>query len=122
MISSLGILERSLQNLYYKERVARIRQFVERGDRISFAMRQVGGFPSMMVRMIAVGEESGTLDRQLTYLSDEYSARLKRTVGMLAEIIKPVIVVIAGAVFLLLIVALLLPVYDLVRQTMSAAR
>ena len=122
VISSLGILERSLQNLYYKERVARIRQFVERGDRISFAMRQVGGFPSMMVRMIAVGEESGTLDRQLTYLSDEYSARLKRTVGMLAEIIKPVIVVIAGAVFLLLIVALLLPVYDLVRQTMSAAR
>ena len=122
VISSLGILERSLQNLYYKERVARIRQFVERGDRISFAMRQVGGFPSMMVRMIAVGEESGTLDRQLTYLSDEYSARLKRTVGILAEIIKPVIVVIAGAVFLLLIVALLLPVYDLVRQTMSAAR
>jgi type II secretory pathway component PulF len=122
VISSLGILERSLQNLYYKERVVRIRQFVERGDRISFAMRQVGGFPSMMVRMIAVGEDSGTLDRQLTYLSDEYSARLKRTVGMLAEVIKPVIVVIAGAVFLLLIVALLLPVYDLVRQTMSATR
>ena len=122
VISSLGILERSLQNLYYKERVVRIRQFVERGDRISFAMRQVGGFPSMMVRMIAVGEDSGTLDRQLTYLSDEYSARLKRTVGMLAEVIRPVIVVIAGAVFLLLIVALLLPVYDLVRQTMSATR
>lgn len=122
VISSLGILERSLQNLYYKERVVRIRQFVERGDRISFAMRQVGGFPSMTVRMIAVGEDSGTLDRQLTYLSDEYSARLKRTVGMLAEVIKPVIVVIAGAVFLLLIVALLLPVYDLVRQTMSATR
>lgn len=122
VIASLGILERSLQNLYYKERVASIRRFVERGDRISFAMRQVGGFPSMMVRMIAVGEDSGTLDRQLTYLSDEYSARLKRTVGVLAEIIKPVIVVVAGAVFLLLIVALLLPVYDLVRQTMSAAR
>ncbi|MGI4779271.1 MAG: type II secretion system F family protein [Janthinobacterium lividum] len=122
VIASLGILERSLQNIYYKERVASIRRFVERGDRISFAMRQVGGFPSMMVRMIAVGEDSGTLDRQLTYLSDEYSARLKRTVGMLAEVIKPVIVVIAGAVFLLLIVALLLPVYDLVRQTMSAAR
>jgi type II secretory pathway component PulF len=72
--------------------------------------------------MIAVGEDSGTLDRQLTYLADEYSARLKRTVGTLSELIKPLVVILAGGLFLLLIVALLLPVYDLVRQTMSGPR
>jgi type II secretory pathway component PulF len=119
VVKSLDILERSLENVYYKDRVRSIRQFLERGDRISFAMRQVGGFPSMMVRMIAVGEDSGTLDRQLSYLADEYSTRLKRTVGTLAELIKPLVVILAGGVFLLLIVALLLPVYDLVRQTMA---
>lgn len=122
VISSFKILDRSLRDLYYKDRVVAIRQFVERGDRISSAMRQVGGFPSMMVRMIAVGEDSGTLDRQLGYLSGEYSARLKRTVDTLAEVIKPLVVVVAGGVFLLLIVALLLPVYDLVRQAMAGPR
>ncbi|RYX90360.1 MAG: type II secretion system F family protein [Comamonadaceae bacterium] len=122
IISSFHILDRSLHDLYYKDRVLAIRQYVERGDRISTAMRQVGGFPAMMVRMIAVGEDSGTLDRQLSYLSREYSSRLKRTVDTLSEIIKPLVVVIAGGVFLLLIVALLLPVYDLVRQTMAGPR
>jgi type II secretory pathway component PulF len=122
VVTSLDILERSLKNVYYRERVLAIRRFLERGDRISFAMRQVGGFPSMMVRMIAVGEDSGTLDRQLTYLADEYSARLKRTVGTLSELIKPLVVILAGGLFLILIIALLLPVYDLVRQTMSGPR
>lgn len=122
IVSSFNILDRALRDLYYKDRVLAIRQFLERGDRISTAMRQVGGFPSMLTRMVAVGEESGTLDQQLSYLAAEYSTRLRRTVDTLAELIKPLIVVIAGGVFLLLIVALLLPVYDLVRQTMAAPR
>jgi general secretion pathway protein F/type IV pilus assembly protein PilC len=122
VVTSFQILDRSLRDLYYKDRAVAIRQYLERGDRISSAMRQVGGFPSMMVRMIAVGEESGTLGAQLSYLSKEYSARLHRLVGTLAELIKPLVVLVAGAMFLLLIAALLLPVYDLVRQTMSGPR
>lgn len=122
IVSSLRILEAALRNDYYRERVKLMRRHIERGDQVSFAMRQVGGFPTMMVRMISVGEESGTLDAQLQYLSGEYAARLKRSVGMLAELIKPLIIVVAGGVFLFLIVALLLPVYDLVRQTMTIAR
>ncbi|MBB1598678.1 type II secretion system F family protein [Variovorax sp. UMC13] len=121
VVNSLTILQGALKSVYYRERVLAIQAFVERGDRISQAMRQVGGFPSMMVRMVAVGEDSGTLDRQLSYLADEYSNRLKRAVGMLAELIKPLIVILAGGVFLFLIIALLLPVYDLVKQTMAVA-
>lgn len=121
VVSSFHILDRAVNDLYYRDRIVSIRHYLERGDRISAAMRQVGGFPSMMVRMISVGEESGTLDTQLSYLATEYSMRLKRTVSALAELIKPMVVVLAGGFFLLLIVALLLPVYDLVRQTMSGA-
>lgn len=121
VVSSFHILEQAVNDLYYKDRIIAIRQYLARGDRISAAMRQVGGFPNMMVRMISVGEESGTLDQQLSYLSAEYAMRLKRTVDALAELIKPMVVVLAGGFFLLLIVALLLPVYDLVRQTMSGA-
>ncbi|WP_439590399.1 type II secretion system F family protein [Hydrogenophaga sp.] len=119
VVSSLRILERSTPDIYYEERLTAIRLFVERGDRISSAMRLIGGFPNLMVRMIAVGEDSGTLDNQLSYLAAEYGKRLKQTVAVIAEIIKPLVVVIAGGVFLVLIIALLLPVYDLVRQAMA---
>jgi type II secretory pathway component PulF len=119
IVSSLKILEKSTSNLYYKDRIGAIRLYVERGDRISAAMRMVGGFPILMTRMIGVGESSGTMDRQLAYLASEYSLRLRQTVAIIGEIIKPLVVIVAGGVFLVLISALLLPVYDLVRQAMA---
>jgi len=84
-------------------------------------MRQVGGFPPMVTRMVAVGEESGNLDAQLQHLADEYRKRLNIVVSTLGEIIKPAVILIAGGLFLFLIVALLLPVYDLVRQTVATS-
>lgn len=116
---SLNIMEAATRDLYYKDRVAAIRDYVQRGDRISVAMKQVGGFPPLLIRMISVGEDSGTLDQQLLHVSAEYASRLKRTVDTIAEIVKPVVILIAGALFLVLIVALLLPIYDLVKQTMA---
>ena len=80
-------------------------------------MRRVGGFPAMAVRMIAVGEDSGNLDVQLTHLAADYRKRLDVVVKSLSEIIKPVVILLAGALFIFLIVALLLPVYDLIRQS-----
>ncbi|MDG2526197.1 type II secretion system F family protein [Stenotrophomonas sp. HITSZ_GD] len=119
MVSSLKVMERAVRDEYYRDRVIAIRQVLERGDRVSSAMRQVGGFPPMMVRMVSVGEETGTLDQQLARLSAEYSLRLQRLITNLSEIIKPLVVLLAGGMFILLIVALLLPVYDLVKQAMS---
>lgn len=78
------------------------------------------GFPPMALRMIAVGEETGSLDVQLKHLAKEYRQRLASLIETLAEVIKPAIILVAGAFFMLLVVALLLPIYDLVRQTSQA--
>src|SRR5690606_6430491 len=47
MVSSLQVMERAMRDEYYRDRIIAIRQVLERGDRVSSAMRQVGGFPSM---------------------------------------------------------------------------
>lgn len=120
MVSSLKVMEKAMRDEYYRDRIIAIRQVLERGDRMSAAMRQVGGFPSMMVRMVGVGEETGTLDAQFSRLSEEYSLRLQRLITNLSEIIKPVVVLFAGGMFVFLIIALLLPVYDLVRQAINS--
>ena len=120
MVSSLQVMERAMRDEYYRDRIIAIRQVLERGVRVSSAMRQVGGFPSMMVRMISVGEDTGTLDSQFSRLSEEYSLRLQRLITNLSEIIKPVVVLFGGGMFIFLIVALLLPVYDLVQKAISS--
>ncbi|WP_244114999.1 type II secretion system F family protein [Burkholderia cepacia] len=120
IVESLTLMEQTTRDTYYRDRLVAMRQYVQRGDRVSVAMRQVGGFPSMMTRMIAVGEETGTLDRQLSYLANEYRERLTRVVGTLSEIMQPLVIVLAGGLFIVMIMALLLPVYDLVRQAMGS--
>jgi len=118
-VACLEILQRSTRDRYYRTRLLRVRDAVARGERISLAMRRTGGFPPMAIRMIAVGEESGSLDQQLAHLAQEYRKRLDSLIQSLSEVIKPAIILVAGALFLFLIVALLLPVYDLVQQSVQ---
>lgn len=120
IIRSLSVIERSLSDEYYRERIHKVRESVDRGELLAPSMRQVGGFPAMALRMISVGEETGSLDHQLSHLAKEYRQRLAYLIASLSEIIKPVLILAAGAFLLLLVVALLLPVYDLVRQASLA--
>lgn len=121
VVGSLDILARATSDTVYRKRIFALRDRVARGDRIGAAMRQTGGFPAMVTRMISVGEESGTLDAQLEHLANEYRMRLNTLVASLGEIIKPLVILLAGGMFLFLVVALLLPVYDLVRQTIEVS-
>jgi general secretion pathway protein F/type IV pilus assembly protein PilC len=122
MLQSLDILERATTDEYYREAIGKIRRVVERGEHLSAAMRATNRFPPLALRMISVGEETGTLDEQLGHLAQEYRRRLTHVIASLSEIIKPVIILAAGAFFIFVIVALLLPVYDLIGQVMSGAR
>lgn len=118
-LTSLEVLARATTDQYYRQRLLKVRDGVERGEGIAAAMRRVGGFPPMAVRMISVGEEAGSLDKQLDQLSREYKKRLDVLVRSLAEVIKPLLILIAGGMFIFLVVALLLPIYDLVRQSVG---
>lgn len=122
IVHCLRIMSNAMKDLYYKERIEKMLGYLERGNRLSDAMRKVGGFPSMMKRMVSVGEDSGTLDEQLMRLAKDYKNRLDLMIGSLSEILKPIIVVIAGGFFMFLIVALLLPIYDLIGQSMSVKK
>ncbi len=118
-MTSLDVLARATTDHYYRERLLKVREGVARGEGIGASMRRVGGFPAMAVRMIAVGEESGSLGDQLDRLAAEFRKRLDVVVKSLGEIIKPALILVAGGLFIFLIVALLLPIYDLVRQSVS---
>jgi general secretion pathway protein F/type IV pilus assembly protein PilC len=122
MLQSLDILERTITDEYYRDAVGNIRRIVERGEHLSVAMRATNRFPPLALRMIAVGENTGTLDEQLEHLAQEYRRRLTHVIASLSEIIKPVIILAAGAFFIFVIVALLLPVYDLIGQIMTGGR
>lgn len=116
ILESLRVLERSTGNEVYRQALTDIRHGIERGNSLSAEMRQSGVFPGFVVRMINVGEQTGSLQRQLDYLAEDYRRRFDHVVATIAEIIKPAVMVLAGLLFIIMIVALFLPIYDLISQ------
>ena len=66
--------------------------------------------------MINVGELSGTLPEQLSYIAEDYRKKLSILLATIGKMIEPIVLVIAGAMFAIIIAGLFLPVYDLVSR------
>lgn len=87
------------------------------GTRISDAFREHGVFPHLIVRMVEIGEGSGTLDDQFGFLSAHYFKRLDDVSEKLGKMLEPIIMVVVGVIFAAMIFGLLLPVYDMISKT-----
>ena len=116
LIETLETLRDSFNNRVFKRALAFMRDFVSEGGSISGGMRRTRLFPSLMVRMISVGEETGGLDDQLEYLSEYYYNKLDYITQNIAKIIEPVIIITVGGMMAIIMISLLLPIYDLISQ------
>jgi type II secretory pathway component PulF len=114
ILQSVTILKDSLGNEIYRDKMGEIRETLSRGEGVSVAFRNAAIFPSFVVRMINVGEMSGTLTEQLDHISTEYRNKLSVLVATIGKLIEPVVLVVAGGIFAVMIAALLLPIYDLI--------
>jgi len=116
LLHSMTILKNSMRNAAFKEKLGEITENLVRGDGIAESFRGGDIFPTYVIRMINVGEMSGTLSEQLNHIAEEYRNRLSNLVAALGKMIEPVILVTAGILFAIIIMGLLLPVYDLASQ------
>lgn len=113
---AMEVLQGSLGNEVFKEKVGVIRDNLTNGVGVSESFRAAQVFPSFVVRMIGVGEQSGTLPEQLAYVAEEYQRRLAVIVATIGKVIEPLVLIIAGVMFAVIIIGLFLPIYDLISQ------
>jgi type IV pilus assembly protein PilC len=116
MVESLRVLEHAIRNEVYRESIGKMRAGTMRGNALSDEMRQTKIYPGFVVRMIFVGEQSGCLDEQLEYLAEEYQVRFEHIVSSIAEIIQLLVMLLTGALFLLMVAALFLSIYQLIGE------
>ncbi len=105
-----------LGNEYVKESVLQVREDVMAGSTIGDALKKHPVFPQMLIRMVSVGEQTGGLDEQLAFLADHFIERLEDISQRIGKMLEPIIITILGLFFMIIIIALLIPVYDLVSQ------
>jgi type IV pilus assembly protein PilC len=100
-------------NIVYQDAVMRMRDEISTGLRMQRAMENTGLFPNMVVQMIAVGEESGSLDEMAAKVADFYEADVDAAVDGLSSLLEPLIMVILGVLVGGLVVAMYLPIFKL---------
>jgi type IV pilus assembly protein PilC len=100
-------------NIVYQDAVLKMRDEIATGLRMQRAMENTGLFPNMVVQMIAVGEESGSLDEMAGKVADFYEADVDAAVDGLSSLLEPLIMVILGVLVGGLVIAMYLPIFKL---------
>ena len=116
ILQCMTILKESIKNEIYREKLGEVREGLARGEGIADSFRRVLIFPLFVIRMINVGELSGTLPEQLSYIAEDYRNKLTVLVATIGKMIEPIVLVVAGAMFAIIIAGLFLPIYDLVSR------
>jgi general secretion pathway protein F len=113
LLESLKIAGQVLSNLVLREDSEAVAERVQEGSSLHRALEQSGRFPPMMVHMVASGETSGELEAMLDRSATNQERELEMTLGTLMSIFEPLMVVIMGGMVLTIVLAVLLPIFDL---------
>jgi len=113
LVEAMKSVSGATGNIVYQDAVLRMRDEISTGMRMQRAMENTGLFPNMVVQMIAVGEESGSLDEMAGKVADFYEADVDAAVDALSSLLEPLIMVILGVLVGGLVVAMYLPIFKL---------
>ncbi|MFY8351974.1 type II secretion system F family protein [Pseudoalteromonas sp. SSM20] len=100
-------------NALYRDAILDIKNEVSSGNQMNFAMKNSGVFPDMVVQMVAIGEESGSLDEMLGKVASIYESEVDDAVDGLSSLLEPLIMAVLGVLVGGLIVAMYLPIFQL---------
>lgn len=113
VVQAMNVVAATVENAYFARAIDRMREGVERGDSVLRTAAASGIFTPVVLQMIAVGEESGTLDEMLTEVADFYQQDVEYELKTLSAQIEPILIVFLGVLVLILALGVFLPVWDL---------
>jgi type IV pilus assembly protein PilC len=113
LVEALDSVGGAAGNIVYTEATLKIQQEVSTGTSLTAAMTNANLFPSMVLQMCAIGEESGSIDHMLGKAADFYEAEVDDMVAGISSLMEPIIIVILGVVIGGIVVAMYLPIFKL---------
>ncbi len=110
---TLTIVERVVGNTIIASEIAKAREGIMTGSSIFESLRQSPYFPSLVLRMIQVGEETGSLDSTLKKVSEYYDKEVPQAIKKMFAVLEPTLIVVMGGIVLFIALSIFLPIYKL---------
>jgi len=117
LVEALDSVAGAAGNRVYYEGTLAIKNDVSTGMQLQASMNATGLFPNMVIQMVAIGEESGELDKMLGKVADFYEAEVDDAVAALSSLLEPIIMAFLGIVIGGLVIAMYLPIFKLAAVT-----
>lgn len=114
ILDGLEITAKTAGNRVIHDAIMESRSSIAGGDTISAPLQKSAVFPPMVISMIAVGEQTGGLDEMLTKIADFYDTEVDTAVGGLLSLMEPIMIVFLGVVVGGMVVAMYLPIFDMI--------
>ncbi|MET3131386.1 MSHA biogenesis protein MshG [Oxalobacteraceae bacterium GrIS 1.11] len=113
IVQALNVVSQTVDNTYLCARIEQMRDGVERGETILRTSLAAGVFTPVVLQMIAVGEESGSLDELMDEIAQMYEREVDYELKTLSAQIEPILITFLGALVLVLALGIFLPIWDL---------
>ncbi len=113
LVEALDSVAGAAGNYVYLEATKKIQQEVSTGTSLTVAMTNANVFPSMVIQMVAIGEESGSLDGMLGKVADYFEREVDDAVEALSSLMEPMIMVVLGVLIGGMVIAMYLPIFKM---------
>lgn len=113
LVEALESVAKASGNIIFEEAIFQMQEQVASGLQLQLTMANTGLFPPMAVQMVAIGEESGSLDSMCAKVADFYEAEVDSLVDALSSLLEPIIMAVIGVLVGGLVVAMYLPIFKL---------
>ena len=113
LVEALESVAGATGNVVYGDAVLRMREDVATGQSLQLTMKQQELFPHMVIQMVAIGEEAGSIDSMLAKVADFYEEEVDNAVDALSSLLEPLIMVILGTLIGGLVIAMYLPIFQM---------
>lgn len=119
--NSLDIIKTAFKNLVFRFALENTNANIKNGMGLSESFKKSKIFEPFAIRMISAGEKTGEIDKQMSYIANSYYTKVNRMVEVMEKTIEPIVLTIAGVFFFMIVLALIVPVYQLV-SSMGAVK
>ncbi len=113
LVQALSLTAQAIDNSYVGTRITKMRTSIERGDTLTNSAAQTEMFTPLVLQMLAVGEETGSVDTMLKDVADYYEREVDYDIKFLSSIIEPILLVFIGGMVLVLALGVFLPMWNL---------
>jgi len=113
LVTSLRIVRNMFNNVHISDVMDEATEELEKGGSLSRTLKGSKWFLPMMIQMIAVGEQSGTLERMLNKVAESYEKEVEAKMKALTSLIEPFMILLMGVTMLFIVLSILLPIFEM---------